>query len=271
MKTGVGEYLTATVPYAYEAFLSTILARIAGMDLPTYEYPKTISAKYVQTGIRFTTTIGSADVGAQYYYGLLPRPTVTLSGVENFWETFNPSITSNSITPVIKYNRFHQIGVDYAQILAGFNVRAEVAVNLTEDMSGDKGDVYNPFVSWSLGFDHGLPLGITMNLQGAGDIRLFHNKIRNNPALDTEAGITLSTSRVTFSFSKKFFKDELEVKLAGVWCPEYYDVLIMPGVVWNKGDITVNVSGGIFTGDERGDFGQYHKNSFIKAGLTYSF
>ncbi|MHB9291945.1 hypothetical protein Holit_01033 [Hollandina sp. SP2] len=34
---------------------------------------------YAQAGLRFTTTIGSSDFGIQYYYGRLPRPSLSFS------------------------------------------------------------------------------------------------------------------------------------------------------------------------------------------------
>jgi hypothetical protein len=37
------------------------------------------------------------------------------------------------------YNPCHQIGLDYAPVIAVFNLRAEFAANITEDISGDDG------------------------------------------------------------------------------------------------------------------------------------
>ncbi|GHU27056.1 hypothetical protein FACS1894164_18910 [Spirochaetia bacterium] len=274
----MGTYLEnpVSVPNpAYMAAVPDILGGIANAGLPGYDYPETSSINYAQAGIRFTTTIGTADVGAQYYYGLLPRPTVVLSGVTDFWANIdwtNPlSPVIGEITPHIAYNRFHQIGIDYAQIIAGFNIRAEVAGNFTNDFSGDDGTVYNPSIAWSLGFDHGLPLGITVNVQATESIRLFHNKIDGNPVFDTEAGTKMTSTRLTFNVSKNFLRDTLETNITGIWGIEDKDFLIMPGIVWTKGDISLELIGGIFGGDKAGELGQYHKNSFIKAGLTYSF
>jgi hypothetical protein len=41
--------------------------------------------------------------------------------------------------------------------------------------------------------------------------------------------------------------------------------------VWTKDALSVELSAGIFGGDEDGQFGQYWENSFVKAVLTYSF
>jgi hypothetical protein len=109
---------------------------------------------YAQGGLRFTTTIGSADLGLQYYTGNFFRPAISLNVAR---------IPSPGAAPkFFGYNRYHQIGADYAQVLAGFNVRSELGVNLTEDFSGDDPDVENPAIVYSLGFDRDLFLGINL-------------------------------------------------------------------------------------------------------------
>jgi hypothetical protein len=256
-----------------EEMVNGIISQMVGAGMMTQEAaaqaleiksPDTQSIDYAQGGARFTTTIASIDFGIQYYYGLLPRPAVKVK--------VNQASQLPSISYV--YNWFHQIGVDYAQVLAGFNLRAEFAANLTADTKGDKRDVYNPFLAWSVGFDRDIVWGVNLNFQGSGTIRLFDDKVGSGDDLsdlDTEAGTYISASRITANLSKKFLRDELELKVAAVWGIESKDVLIMPGLVLTKGDLAIELSGGIFAGDENGDLGQYRDNSFVYAGLTYSF
>jgi hypothetical protein len=213
--------------------------------------PETDTLDYFQAGLRFSTTIGSSDLGIQYYYGRLPVPAF------------------NMVAGAITYNPYHQIGLDYAQVIAGFNLRAEFAVNITEDIAGDDGSVYNPHLAWSFGFDRDLFLGINLNLQCNETIRLLDGKIRD--LQDIEAGSDITSTRITAGLSKKFFHDELEVRVAAIWDAEDTDFLLSPAFVWTKDSISVEVSGGIFGGDDEGQLGQYHKNNFIKMGLTYTF
>ncbi|MDR2965423.1 MAG: hypothetical protein LBU88_06575 [Treponema sp.] len=141
--------------------------------------PATDSVNYFQTGLRFTTTLGSSDIGIQYYYGRLHQPAVKIDIISQG----APIPDSININYIYKYNPYHQIGIDYAQVLFGFNVRAEAAVNITEDTKGDDGSVYNPNIAWSLGFDKNLFWGIDFNIQANQSIRLFHNKIaKDSPA-----------------------------------------------------------------------------------------
>jgi hypothetical protein len=219
--------------------------------------PDTTTLDYAQAGLRFTTTIGSAvAIGAQYYYGRLTSPAI--------------SITSMSpLEGNVAYNPYHQIGVDYAQVLFAFNVRAELAANITEDSGGDDGAVYNPSLAWSLGFDRDLFWGINLNAQCNETIRLLDGEIRD-PA-DIEADSDITSTILTVALSKKFLRDELEVEAAALWDIESSACLIMPGITWTKDDLAVELLAGIFTGGDKGLFDQFHDNSFIRAGIKYTF
>ncbi|MDR3333743.1 MAG: hypothetical protein LBT13_02490 [Treponema sp.] len=233
----------------------------------TLQTPDTFNLKYAGAGMRFTTTISSADIGAQYYYGHLFN--IAISNITPIVDmtTNPPNITGMSAN--IDYNRYHQIGVDYAQVLVGFNVRAEFAANLTEDLAGDDATVYNPHLAWSLGFDRDLFWGINANIEGVGTVRLFDSAI--NPLFDVEAGTDMTATRIIARLSKKFLRDELELQLAGMWNIEAGDFILIPVITWTKGDIELELSAGIFGGDEKGQFGQYHKNNFVKVAMTYTF
>jgi hypothetical protein len=227
----------------------------------------TSTLDHAQAGLRFTTTIGSSDIGAQYYYGHLPLPAFSFS-------SFTPPIPSVGPVPTtlnIGYNRYHQIGLDYAQVIASFNVRAEFAANLTDDLDGDDGTVYNPRLAWSLGFDRDVVWGINLNLQAAETIILLHDKIGSNPLLDIEAGSDVTSTQITAKLSKTFFRDELEIAASAIWGIEDKDCLVMPAITWTKGDVAVELSGGIFAGDENGQFGQYRDNGFVRAQVKYTF
>ncbi|MDR2417445.1 MAG: hypothetical protein LBD79_00130 [Treponema sp.] len=273
-----------TDPTAKAQLQSYAAAALSGMAAQMTEaYPDTTTLDYAQMGLRFTTTIGSADIGAQYYYGWLGQPAVVTSAFATSLQTAGQSLASASskeavdtalgqITPPkIMYNDYHQIGVDWAQVLWGFNVRAEFAANITDDLDGDDGAVYNPHLAWSFGFDRDLVWGINLNLQANETVKLFYDNIADNPLLDTEAGTDMTSTRITAALSKKFLRDELELRAAALWGIEDNDFLIMPAIIWTRDAVQVEVSGGFFGGDEEGQLGQYHDNSFIKVGIKYSF
>ena len=246
----------------------------------------TSALDYTQAGLRFTTTIGRADIGAQYFYGRMFQPVVKMSVLQ-------PDMTGIVIDPTAPgfdpekiprptaeaefiFNKYHQIGLDYAQVILGFNIRAEAAANITEDLSGDDGYIYNPSIGWSFGFDRDLFLGINLNLQANGSVRLFDDKVGSGdnpfaPDFDIEAGTSMTATRLTAMLSKKFLRDELELRGAVVWGIEDMDFAVIPALIWIKDDLKAALSGGFFLGDKEGQLGQYHTNNFLKISATYTF
>jgi hypothetical protein len=225
--------------------------------------PDTATLDYAQAGLRFTTTAGSSDVGVQYYYGRLARPAAEIGF----------DLTVNTMTVKFLYNPYHHAGIDYARVLYGFNVRAELAAHITEDIKGEDGSVYNPALAWSLGFDRDLFFGINLNIQADETIRLMNSKVGDASFanFDIEGGTDISATRVTAALSRKFLRDELEFRTAVVWGIEDGDFVILPALIWTRGGVEVAFSGGIFGGDKGGQLGQYHDNGFVKLGVTYSF
>jgi hypothetical protein len=167
------------------------------------------------------------------------------------------------------YNPYHQIGADYAQVIAGFNVRAEFSANITSDLAGDDGAVYNPFIAWSLGFDRSLFWNVKLNLQANEKVRLMHDKIGGNPMLDTEAGTDASSTRVTAVLSRAFLQEKLTCKLTTLWGIEDKDCYIIPCLIWTQDNVSLELEGGIFAGDKQGELGQYHDNGYIKVSMKY--
>ncbi|MCL2007646.1 MAG: hypothetical protein FWG77_06120 [Treponema sp.] len=227
--------------------------------------PDTSTIDYLQMGLRFTTTIAGSDLGIQYFYGLLREPAVKIS--------FDPMFMTPNVD--ILYNRFHQIGLDYAQDLFGFNTRAELSANITEDLEGDDGAVYNPFIAWSLGFDRDLIMGINLNFQADQSIRLFHDMLGSDDFLsgnfDIEGGRPLTNTRLSASLSRKFMRDELELRASAIIGIEDRDFIIMPALIWSREALKFALSGGFFGGERDGLLGQYLDNNFLKVSLSYSF
>ncbi|MDR2602720.1 MAG: hypothetical protein LBC53_09795 [Spirochaetaceae bacterium] len=224
--------------------------------------PDTSTLDYAQAGLRFTTTIGgAADIGAQYYYGRFTTPVVVITP---------PSLTQPAFAVEFVYSPYHQIGLDYAQVVAGFNLRAEFAANITEDVTGDDAAVKNPSLAWSLGFDRDLFAGVNLNVQCNETIRLLDGEISN--PLDVEADVDAVMTRISVQLSKKIMRDKLELKTRALWDVESGAGLIAPAAVWTAADdATVELSGGVFLGGDEGLFGGFHDNSFIKLAVKYTF
>jgi hypothetical protein len=242
----------------------SLIVVLSALDVDNYYQDHRYTLEYAQAGMRFTTSVASSDFGLQYYLGRLPRPAFNIDMAKLIPPDFDGLLD-------IDYNQYHHIGADFARVIAGFNIRAEAGVNITSDTGGSDGAVYNPSLVWSLGFDRDLFLAVNLNFQGTGSVRLFHGKIRGSPLLDTEAGESMTSTRITAKLSRKFFRDEVELKTTGLWGIEDKDFLIMPAIVWSRGDLSVELSAGFFGGDRDGELGQYRDNNFIKTLLSYKF
>jgi hypothetical protein len=234
---------------------------------------------YAQGGLRFTTTLGPADLGFQYYSGFLFRPSLTIAGADRLLESIltNPalvnvpgSLSAAGLGPLFKYNRYHQVGVDYTQVIFDFSFRAELAANITNDLKGNDGSVYNPSLAWSAGFDRDL-FGFTFFVEADESIRLLDGKVRSNPALDTEGGVPPTATAITARISRSFFQDKLELKFSLLWNVEAGDMYLIPSVSYTMGDLEAALSGGFFAGKDGGELSQYRNNGYIKTALTYSF
>jgi hypothetical protein len=99
----------------------------------------------------------------------------------------------------------------------------------------------------------------------------MNDKIADSPMLDVEAGTDMTSTQIIAALSRKFFREKLEARLAVFWGIEDGDLFLMPSLVWTKDTVSVELSAGIFGGNEDGQFGQYRDNNFVKAALTYSF
>jgi hypothetical protein len=252
-------------PAQIGGLISRLVSVNPAFDIDEYYQERKIILEYAQAGMRFTTSAGSSDFGFQYYFGRLPRPAVEIDTTKLTSPNFDGLLN-------IDYNQYHHIGADFARVVAGFNLRAEAGANITGDTGGSDGAVYNPALVWSLGFDRDLFLAVNLNLQGTGSVRLFHDKIGTDPLIvDTEAGKDITSTRITAKLSRKFFRDELELKTTGLWGIEDRDFLIMPAVAWSRGDLRAELSAGFFGGGRDGELGQYRDNNFIKTLLSYTF
>jgi hypothetical protein len=257
-------------PFYYT--LQGMLALFGGSFPIPYELPDTSTLNYFQGGLRFNTVIGSSDLGFQYFYGNYMRPSVSLNGVDDFiYSTPLPPPLTALPSPHIEYTRYHQIGVDYSQVLFGFTLRAEFAAHITGDVSGDDGNVKNPFLAWSLGFDRDVFAGININVQCNETIRLLDDRVIKNPALDCEGASDVTSTRFIIQISKSFFNERLECKIVNIWDIEDSGFAVIPSVAWTANDTRIEISAGIFAGDTSSELGQYRDNSFIKLKLTYSF
>lgn len=105
-------------------------------------YPDTQKLKYTQAGLRLTGTFGSFDWGASYYYGHYKQPSADLSAT---------ILSGKTTMPSLEYDWKQTFGLEAATVLGRFNLRGELAYNLTDDVAGDNPWVHNNSIAWLAG------------------------------------------------------------------------------------------------------------------------
>lgn len=275
--TAYAQYMTATnnATYSNTSAIAAADAAVASVDATLqaqaqsdaetalanpFSAPDTKKLEYGQAGLRLSAGLGGVDLGLQYFYGYLTTPAFDMSPA---------SITAVGGKIPISWNRYHQLGVDMATVLAGFNLRFEAGANLTDDLSGDDPLVYNQAIVWATGFDRDLFAGINLNLQASGKILLNHEKITN--PLDVEYGSDLTSTRIAALLSRSFAQERVKIELLGMVGVEQADYMVEPGIVFTFGDAEVALRGRYFGGDVSGDLGQYHDKSYIRLSSKYQF
>jgi len=224
-------------------------------------FPDTYGGEYLQGGFRFSTTIGSVDLGIQSFYGYLSTPVIDPS-------SFAALIASG--TPVeVRYDRYLQLGMDMATVLVGFNIRSEIALDGTEDWAGVDRGVVNPFIAWSFGFDRILFKGVTANIQTTGRYRLMDGEITD--PTDIQANVNVSSNVIIAKLTQDLFNDKITLALEGMVEIEDTSYMLIPNLSCSIGDAVLDMAVGLFGGDEKGTYGQFSDNSYLRVGLNYEF
>ena len=217
---------------------------------------KTNTLAYSQGGGRLTAAVGGKhDLGVQYFYGRLP---------ELAFETLSPAIFTGL------YNPYHHIGIDYGVGIGPVSLSAELAANITSDLSGNNPAVYNPSLAWNAGAVYSAPLGFTLSVNVAENIKLHHNSI-GTQNYDVEAGKKVIDTKLAFSVSQTLLRNSFEWKLGAIVELEDADFCIMPGIHWQFATLLLDCNVGIFGGKGTGSLGQFARNSFIRFTAAYEF
>ena len=228
----------------------------------SFNPPVTDTLAYSQGGGRLTAAVGGKhDLGVQYFYGRLPDLA------------FKASSSAGGLAPITftgLYNPYHHIGIDYGVGIGPVSLSAELAANITSDLSGNNPAVYNPSLAWNAGAVYSAPLGFTISVNVAENIRLHHNSI-GTQSYDVEAGKKATDTKLAFSVSQTLLRNSFEWKLGTIVGIEDADFCIMPGIHWQFATLLLDCNVGIFGGKGTGSLGQFARNSFIRFTAAYEF
>nr|WP_314993681.1 hypothetical protein [uncultured Treponema sp.] len=242
-----------------------------------FRQPATNTLEYAQGGGRLTAAVGGMhDFGVQYFYGRLPElafKTETLgSSIPGSMGSGGGSVLAPSSGKTVTgvYNPYHHIGVDYGLGIGPVALSAELAANITSDISGDDPSVYNPSLAWNVGAVYSAPLGFKLNLTAAETVRLQHKRT-GLQSHDVEYGRNATDTKLSFSVAQTLLRSSLEWKLGMLIGLEDADFCIMPGIHWQLATLLLDCNVGIFGGSRAGRLGQFYRNGFIRLTAAYEF
>lgn len=227
----------------------------------SFSAPITNTITYSQGGGRLTAAVGGKhDFGVQYFYGRLQELA------------FKADTSGGGLSPITftgAYNPYHHIGIDYGVGLGSVSLSTELAANISADLSGTNPSIYNPSLAWNIGAVYSAPLGFTVSLTAAENIRLHHNGITHHD--DVEYGKKATDTKLAFSVSQTLLRSSFEWKLSAIVGIEDADFCIMPGIHWQLATLLIDCNVGIFGGKTTGNLGQFYRNSFIRLTAAYEF
>ncbi len=230
-------------------------------------YPNTETLEYGQAAVRFTNSFSGIDLGAIYYFGYNKQPSIQPS----YADPMDPA--SPVVNLEIDYDRQHIFGLEAGAAPAGFNLRAEAAYYMTDDFEGDDPVVHNHSIQYLAGFDRDLPLHNTnINIQAVGTYRLHNDEIENPYDVEYGEKDDATQTLITAKLSDSFNHDKVQPEVVGYYVIEEECWMVTPLITYSPvDDLEVEVSSGLFFGDQDTTFGQFDKNNFIELKGTVYF
>ena len=229
-------------------------------SLPFYP-PVTDTLAYSQGGGRLTASVGAMhDFGIQYFYGRLPDLAFKIEK--------NSAGQPAAVTSL--YNPYHHIGLEYGLGIGAVTFSAELAANITSDVSGDDPSVYNPFLAWNTWIAYSAPFGFHLTVTAAETVRLNHKRV-GVQQYDLERGRKATDTKFSVSVTQTLLRNSFEWKLGMVAGLEDGGFCIMPGIHWQFATLLIDCNAGIFGGTRGSMLGQFYRDSFIRLTAAYEF
>ena len=237
-------------------------------------YPNMKSLKYGQFGTRLTCTLGQVDLGASYYNGYFKQPSVNASKIDSFVASYLEDGSVSEEEKFLAYDSKQTFGLEAATVIWHFNLRGEVAYNLTKDTAGTDPWVHNNSVAWLGGFDIDLPFwNANLNVQEYGSF-ILHGKECDKESLDVDyCSKGYSNNKLVANFTCSFLNDKLAPELTALYGFERGDLAILPGLCWRPDqNLSLKATGMyIHCKDSDSEFAPWQHNSFASLSASYQF
>ena len=246
-------------------------------------YPDLYQLKYMQAGVRFTTTTGSWDWGLSYYFGRDKRASFDYAKMSGTSQDGKDGYVYKYLAgkadeddKFIDYDFLQVFGIEAAKTFGAYNFRAEAAYNLTKDVAGDDPKIHNNSLAWVFGFDRDLPVSeLNFNLQTQGKYIINHDEIDDSKnSIDTEKSTYETDNKLVLNISDNLAHGKLKPEVSAIYGFEHFDLIIMPKVTWYVSDGLEFSASGMYMQsfiESRSEFGNWHNNSFVQIAAKYTF
>lgn len=271
------EEIAANLTTAGSTYMKT-LSRANDFDSSDL-YEDIYNLSFGQLGARITWTLGRVDLGASYYYGHYKEPNAKgkirqgAGGGAEF------------VVDKLKYDKVNIFGLELATILWKFNIRAEVAYNMTDDYAGDNPFTHNNSIAYLAGFDIDLPFSnFNLNVQETGVALLKVDGIDEKFDADYDSGSHYTHNKFAFQLSDSYLHDKLKWEALVIWGIENCEVAVIPKIEYNiKGGFYLTLKAlYLHCSDKDGEFYNFtayssggkdktHDRGFIQIGARYDF
>ena len=244
-----------TIIAAQVALMPALAPKALQFDADDME-PDVYSLKYSQAGLHLTGTAGSFDWGVSYYYGHYKQPSanaedaVLVLNQAAVMASRNPELikklqkagqraaAGEFLVPKLEYDRKQTFGIEAATVLGRFNLRAEAAYNLTDDVAGDDPWVHNNSFGWLIGFDMDLPISnINVNVQETGTYILKNNNLADGIFkeydIDYDPKGRYTNDKLVVNITDSWMHDRLKPEVTIMWGIERGDWVIQPKVAYS--------------------------------------
>ena len=225
-----------------------------------------------QGAVRLSANFAPVDAALSYFYGWDHLPDLQL-------ET-----RSTGITVKPKYNRLGVAGGDFATEFAGVDLRGEGAYFFTEDASGERAEVKNPYLFYVLGLGYSfLNNDLVTNLQFAQQLVMNHKRPQDYSdtvdrkvaeEFDKVSGQRDATRNALLGRTAyTLLNQTLELSLLGGYLFERSDVYLAPRLSYDYADgVGVTFGGNFYEGgDEFSNFGMFDNFDNVFFAVKYSF
>ncbi|QTQ12001.1 hypothetical protein HRI96_07220 [Treponema parvum] len=278
LSTAVASTAAATLVPLGGSITHTFLKQTAAANKLSSDnlMPDLYNLKYSQYGVRVTGLLGSLDWGLSYYYGRYKRPSVDSLKLVSYVRDYITNGGTSDLETGIDYDRLQVFGIEGAKVFGKLNTRFELAYNLTDDVAGDNSAVHNNSVAWVAGFDMDLPIhNLNVNVQETGAFILHGESIKNNGNydVDRDSEDCYSNNKLSVNISDNFLHENLKTEILVVWGIERGDLSVRPQISYTvRTGIDLIASGMyIYCRDKDSEFYAWKDNSFVQAGIKYTF